>query len=395
MDHLPTKLLLEIFNQFLPPLVTGYDTADASDMSLEEQVKLFKILVSCSLVCKGWREVIKDNPTLFSRDAHYLSDGGLASRDCLRPKEDYVKRLVVEEAHTVGSTSNRSFPFFPNVAYVTWTGKITWDEYYLGREVAHPPLNNLTRLDWRLCDNLETSVRSFIMLLQNSPVLIYLTVAEAETSLRGTGGWQVQVDIPDSVTTLGLFFSPRRGQNLGWWVGSKWLTGPATSLKHVITSGSFRPTFSFSTIELRPDPCSITKSLIPGLKYFLPEFLQNFLKDRLPRGGSTGGTLIYSVTSCPPPSSYYQRVARRLEWVHKIVLKTSGSSQWTEDEKWDAVRWHLDFVFNQFRTVKSIDLCGDFLKWREGGAGGREILGRFEESARGFNIAVRYVEQIP
>lgn len=395
MDHIPADVLFTIFKQFLPPLVTDYDTAAASDMPLEEETELSKNLVSCNLVCRRWGEIIKENPSLFSRDAHYITDSGLASRDCLRAKGDYVKRLVVGEDRKVGSTSNRFLAFFPNVVHVTWACGITWDEYYLGRKAAYPPLKNLTRLDWKLCGNLKTSVRSFIKLVRNSPILEYITVTEDETSLTGVSGWRVKFVIPDSVTTLRLFFR-RSKRDLGRWVGSRWFTRPATSLKHVITSGSFRrPNFNFSIIELQPDPCSITKLVEPDLQNFLPKFLQKFFQGRLPRGGSTGDTLIYSITSYPPPVSYDRRAARYLDnWVHKLVLKTSGSSRCTEDEKWNAVDRHLDYVFKQFRMVRSIDLCGDFLSWKEDDARGKEILERFEKSAKGFSMAVRYINQI-
>jgi hypothetical protein len=391
MRHLPTELLLVIFKQFLPPLVTGYDTAAASDMPLEEQVKLFGNLVFCNLVCRRWREILKDNPSLFSRDALYVTEGTLASRDGLRAKRDYVKRLVVGKVNRVGSTSDRFLAFFPNVAYVTWTCGISWDEHELGCQVAYPPLKNLRRLDWKLCGDFKTSANSFIKLVQNSPVLEYITVTEAETPLNRGGGWQIKFDIPDSVTTIGLFFRIS-ARNLGFWVERKWSTGPSTSLKHIITSGSFRPRFSFSTIELRPDPCSITKPVGPGLQNFLPNLLRRFLPDRLPRGGPTEGTLIYSVTTYPPPASYDLVMARRLKWVRKIVLKTSGSSHRTEGEMWDAINRHLQFIFDQFRTVKSIDLCDDFQKWRQDKADGNDILKTFEQSAQGFGIAVRYIK---
>ena len=373
-----------IFGQFLPPLVTVYDATAANDIPLEEQIKLFKNLVFCQLVCRTWKEVIEDSPSLSFRDAHCVTEGGLAPRGGLKANGGRVKRLVVGEAKKTGCTSNSFLTLFPNVEYVSWICGISSNKYSCGLEVAHPFLKHLRRLDWRFCGDFKTSVNSFIKLVQHSPMLEYITLTEAEKSLEGGSGWEINFDIPDSVTTLGLFFRDSK-RRLAWLIGSQLFTGPETSLRHVITSGSFRPRFCFSTIELRPDPCSTTKPAECALQNFLRDFLQN----RLPQDECAKGTLIYSGAAYTPPFPYDHVVAERLKWVQKIVLKTSGSSHKTEDEKWDAARKHLEFMLKQFRHLKSVDLCGDFRKWRAEEEKGR-VLEEFEKSARGSGISVEY-----
>ena len=382
MEHIPNGLIIIIFEQFLPPLITAYDTAAACDLPPEEQIELFKNLVFCKLVCRRWREILEGYPSIFSRDAYYVTEGSLTSRDGLITKGEHVKRLAVEDTKECGSTTGCILAVFPNVVYISWTCKISWDDYYRSCKAAYSPLKHLKRLDWRLCGWLGASVKSFIQLVQHSPVLEYITLTVAEISLRGFN-WQDRFDIPDSVTTLGLFFHPPMWR-LGWWVGTLWFTGPKTSLKHLITSGMFRPSCNFSTIELRPDPCSTTQPTDSALR--------DFLRDRLPQDDSTKGTFIYSGATYAPPDSHDPVATKRLKWVHKIVLKTSGSCHKTEGERWNAVRRHLDFILKQFRDLESIDLCGDFQRWREDEAKG-EVLEAFEESAQELGIAVGYIRE--
>lgn len=378
MKTFPSELLIAIFEQFLPPLVTAYDTAAANDMPLEDQAELFKNLVFYKLVCRRWREVIEEHPSLFSRDAHYVTE---ASRDGLTAKGKYAKRLVVGDVNKVGYTSDRDLAVFPNVAYVSWTCGVSQGDYFRGCGVAYPPLNHLRRLDWAFSGSFGASVDSFIRLVQHCPVLEYITLTVAEPPLRGNDRRQIKFDVPDSVTTLGLFFR-RSVLQLGLWIVSKWFTGPAASLKHFVTSGSFAPPLAFSTVELRPDPYCATQPSKSAL--------QHFLRNRLPQDGSNG-TLIYSGATYAPPASNDLVATERLKWVHKIVLKTSGSRHRTEDEKWDAVQQHLDFILKQFRNLKSIDLCGDFRGWREDEVKGK-VLEVFEKSAREFGVTVKYIK---
>lgn len=384
MNHLPNELLLMTFEHFLQPLVTAYDTATANGMPLGEQVRLFKNLVSCKLVCRRWKEVAEKYPSLFYRDAHNVTDDSLASRSGLRVKGKYVKRLIVGEFDRVGSTSDRILDFFPNVAYLSWTCRISWDEYYRARKFAYSPLKQLRRLDWRFCGHLVTSVKSFIKLAQHSPVLQYITLTMSEMPLKGRK-WQIRFDVPDSVTTVGVFLRPSAWP-LGWWIRNQWFTGPVASFNHVITSGSFRPGCVFSKIELRPDPYSTTQPAESAL--------QTFLKDRLPQDDDTRGTLIYSCTTYAPPDCNNLVLPKRVGWVDNIILKTSGSSHRTEVEIWNTVQQHLDFILKQFQNLRSVDLCDDFLKWREDEMKGK-VLEAFEISAHEFGIAIGYIKQNP
>jgi hypothetical protein len=144
MKHLPSELFLMIFERFLPPLVC--DTTITNHTPLEEQVKLLKNLVVCQSVCRRWRGIIQEMPSLFSRDTYHAAEESPVSREVLRLKRKCVKGLVVTRVSSVGSTFN-SVPFaYPNVTYVSWTCAISCDNY--PRHVSYLPLNHLRRLDW-------------------------------------------------------------------------------------------------------------------------------------------------------------------------------------------------------------------------------------------------------
>jgi hypothetical protein len=185
------------------------------------------------------------------------------------------------------------------------------------------------------------------------------------------------------VTVLGLFCHHPAVWRLLRWVRDSWDGGQA--LEHVITSGPYPP-FGFLMVELRPDPSSTTR---PAKTAF-----EDFVRGCLPKGSSKGGTLIYSCTTYPPAERYDLVPQKSGDWVDKIVLKTSGSSHKTEEEKWDAVQRHLDFVLRMFRNITSVDLHDDFREWKEDPMKG-EVLEAFEKSAQKLGVAVGYINQNP
>ena len=160
--------------------------------------------------------------------------------------------------------------------------------------------------------------------------------------------------------------------------------GAGLGLKHVITSGSCPPLESNPKIELRPNPSSTT----PPAQSAIEDFVRKYH----PKYGSNGSTLIYSCTTYAPPERYDLISRKSVGWVNKIALKTSspGSSSWTEEEKWDAVQGHLDFVLKVFQNLASVDLHGDFLEWREDEVKGK-VLEAFENLAQERDITVGYV----
>lgn len=365
-----------VFEQFLPPPVCN--TTATAHIPLQEHVKLLDNLVVCRLVCRRWKGIIegKSLQVLFSRDAYHATEDGPVSRDVSRVKWKYVKGIVVRKANGIESTFDSVLALFPNVAYVSWTCEISCDNY--PRHVSYPLLQHLSRLDWKFSGDFENSLEAFTKLVQHSPALEYLTIVEVpEAPLLGDRS--VEFRIPDSVKTLGVFCHRPSVWRLLRWVIANW--GRGQGLEHVITSGEY-PRFPFSTVELRPDPSSTTR---PTKSAF-----GDFVRGCLPKNGTTGGTLIYSCTAYPPVECYDMIPERSGEWVDKIILKTSGSSYRSEEDEWEVVQRHLDFVSRKFRNLASVDLHDDFQEWKKDPVK-REVFEAFEESAQERGIIVEYV----
>lgn len=380
MESLPTELLLTIFEQFLPPLVN--DITTTNDIPLKEQVELLKNLVACQLVCRMWRGIV-ENPTL--RDPML--------RDGLGDKGKHVKRLVLGRVSSIRSTFNSILADCPNVTYVSWACKVP-SKFNKCLDHVSSPLQHLRRLDWKFSGNLEESVELFIELVRRSPVLECITIAETEDS-QLNGSSDIDFHIPDSVTTLGFFcheenatsalplYAPKVIWRILRWIRDRW--GGGRALNHVITSGPFPP-FRFSTIELRPNPSSVT-----GPAGFA---LEDFVERCLPNNGSTKCTFIYSCTTYAPPERYDLIKSRSVQWVDKVALKTLGSRHRTEDEKWNAVQRHLDFLLKRFNKLTSVDLCDDFQEWKEDDVKGK-VLEEFEKLAQERGVVVRYIKGDP
>ena len=375
MDLLPSELLLEIFERFLPPPICN--TSTTNHIPLEKQIELLKNLVVCKLVCRMWRDIIKGKGVLFSRDAYHATEDGPRSRDASEEKGG-VKGLVIWKTRSCESTFSSVLSLFPNLTYLSWTCEISCGNYL--RNVSYPPLKHLRRLDWRFSGDFDNSFKSFTNLVRCSPVLEYITVAEVpEAPLNGRRS-EVFL-IPDSVTTLGIFCHHPEVWHLLRWIKVSW--GGGQGLKHVITSGTY-PRLGFPTVELRPDPSSTTQ---PTKAAF-----EDFVRDCLPKNGSSGGTLIYSCTTYPPAERYDLVPEKSAVWVDKVVLRTLSSSHKTEVEEWEAVQRHLDFVLKKFPNLKNVDLDGDFQEWKEDPVKG-EVLEAFGESAQERRIVVEYLKQ--
>lgn len=346
MERIPTELFPIIFANFLPPLVLNIATTN--DIPLDEEVKLFKALSACKLVCKKWRDIL-ERPSYLSRDAYNITEGSKLSLDRLRAKNEYVERVVVKEASNTKSSVDSVFTACPNVRHVSWTCDIPRYEYL--RRFSYPPLDRLRRLDWRfLISNFMESAIVFGKLVENSPALECITFTEAEGGPFNPGLQPLTIlSIPSSVATLGYFSSNQRGSTLLDWFGYDW----NRASKHVITSGRWarEARINCSRIELRPNPSSTLQPAEFDLENFIFQYLPLF------GDGSRKATLIYSCTTYAP----VKRITPvQVEWINKIALKTSGSSYRTEDEKWNAVKGHLNFVLKGFPNLESVDLCDDF-----------------------------------
>ena len=116
MEPLPSQLLLMIFACFLPPLVCDETATD--DLPLGERVKMFKNLGACRSVCRRWREVVEEIPSLFSREAHVIEGDQVSKVGSRALGSEYVKRPYV------WGVSNGFLAVFPDVTHASWPCQI-------------------------------------------------------------------------------------------------------------------------------------------------------------------------------------------------------------------------------------------------------------------------------
>ena len=359
-----------------PTLVTTYDIT-LYDIPFEEQFRSIQGLSSCQNVYETWKSIADENLRLFSRE-YCISTASEELKEELTNKGIHVKRLVIRPP--AGERKESIKPILDILAVCTRLTYIHWDRWH---PFIRPPLSylsqhrNLTRLEWYFAPDTATT-DLFARMIECSPALKYITVmGHVEGHYTGSAFKRV-IHVPASVTTLGICFG---SFHIALWIKNCWVLEKPITLVAMVSGIAFKALAEeATTINLRSDLRITEAEPVQQDEFTFRSYLEE------PARGTSRGTLAFSgIFFTPPSDAGPNQQLLRYEWVRVAVLKTLGRSCMTEEERWNALLPHLDFIDipHHFPSLEEIYVYDDFHNWKE-----RPELLAFEASVNGWQVRI-------